>query len=122
MSIAPRAAIVVVTAAMALLVRAPLLDRQPLWADEVFSLAIATGHSFEHPAHEAQLELGDYVEPAGVVPAAHFQRYPTHTEPPASPSRAALACLPLLALVGFWTGRPDDGAHDPRPVGRLTRR
>ena len=42
--------------------RIPMLDRSGLWADELFSLAIATGHSLEHPASNAQPELGDYVE------------------------------------------------------------
>src|SRR4029078_12082409 len=33
-----------------------------LWADKCFSRSIATGHSLEHPASNAQPELGDYVE------------------------------------------------------------
>jgi hypothetical protein len=47
---------------LGLLLRWPLLDRPGLWVDEVFSLAIATGHSLEHPAHDANQALGDFVE------------------------------------------------------------
>src|SRR5688572_11583909 len=36
-----------------------------LWVDEIFSLAIATGHSLEHPAAVADVAEGDYVEPVG---------------------------------------------------------
>src|SRR5690349_5105633 len=38
-----------------------------LWVDEIFSIAIATGHSLEHPAAVADPALGDYVEPGGVA-------------------------------------------------------
>jgi hypothetical protein len=40
-----------------------LAARQDLWADELFSLAVATGHSLEHPASAAVPALGDFVEP-----------------------------------------------------------
>lgn len=49
--------------------------RHPLWADEVFSLAMATGHSLEHPAAAARPAAGDFVEPAGAVDAAELRRY-----------------------------------------------
>ena len=52
-----------------------IAGRQCLWADEIFSLAIATGHSLEHPAAAAQPQLGDFVEPDHPVPAAEFRRY-----------------------------------------------
>ena len=55
-----------------------MVDRQGLWADEVFSLAIATGHSLEHPAREARAELGDFVEGPGAQPAAAWRRYTQH--------------------------------------------
>src|SRR4051812_15152660 len=55
--------------------------RQDLWADELFSLAVATGHSLEHPAAAAVPALGDFAEPSGGVPAASFQRYLEHESP-----------------------------------------
>lgn len=58
--------------------RALVVDRQGLWADEVFSLAIATGHSLEHPAREARPELGDFVEGQGPAPARAWGRYTEH--------------------------------------------
>jgi hypothetical protein len=45
-------------AVLALVARLPLVGRQALWADEVFSLAIATGHSLEHPAAGGCLAAG----------------------------------------------------------------
>ena len=39
--------------ALALLVRVGVASRESMWADEIFSLAIATGHSIEHPASRA---------------------------------------------------------------------
>jgi hypothetical protein len=47
---------------LAALARLPLLTRQGLWVDEVFSLAMATGHSLEHPAARRDASLGDFVE------------------------------------------------------------
>jgi hypothetical protein len=44
--------------------RIALAFHPALWVDEIFSLAMATGHSLEHSAQEANPELGDYVEPA----------------------------------------------------------
>ena len=43
----------------AALIRFGLAERQGLWADEIFSLALATGHSVEHPATAANAALGD---------------------------------------------------------------
>src|SRR5713101_4488990 len=48
--------------ALAALVRIDIAGRSGLWADEVFSLAMATGHSLEHPAAAADPALGDFVE------------------------------------------------------------
>jgi hypothetical protein len=52
--------------------------RHSLWADEFFSLAMATGHSLEHRVANAQPQLGDFIEPQGPVPAAEFRRYLQH--------------------------------------------
>jgi len=87
-----------------------LARRQCLWADEIFSLAIATGHSLEHPAAAAQPQLGDFVEPDHPVPAAEFRRYLKHDNPPASPARVIRAVFlsdtnpPLYYLLLYgWT-------------------
>jgi uncharacterized membrane protein len=66
------------------LFRIGLLERQGLWADELFSLALATGHSLEHPAERTEPALGDYVELPTAVPPSAYRRYLTH-ETPAAP-------------------------------------
>ena len=71
--------------------RLAVIDRQGLWADEAFSLAMATGHSVEHPVSEAKPELGDYVEPPHPVPAIEYKRYLQHQEPPVGPSQVVRA-------------------------------
>jgi len=87
-----------------------LARRHSLWADEFFSLAMATGHSLEHRAADAQAQLGDFVEPQGPVPASEFRRYLQHESPPASPARVIRAVLlsdtspPLYyLLLQCWT-------------------
>ena len=67
--------------------------RSGLWVDEVFSLAIATGHSLEHPVAAADPTQGDFVEPNHAVPAEEFRRYLKHDNPPASPARVIRAVL-----------------------------
>src|SRR6516225_1951181 len=69
-----------------------LATRQPLWVDEIFSVAMATGHSLEHPAATAKPEQGDFVEPNEPVPASLFNRYTQHESPPASPVRVIRGC------------------------------
>ena len=107
--------------AVAALLRLGLAARQDLWADELFSLAVATGHSLEHPAADAVPALGDFVEPALAVPAAAFRRYLELETPPAGPRRVIRAVLlsdtspPLyyLMLAG-WTriaGTSDFALH-----------
>jgi len=84
--------------------------RSGLWADEVFSLALATGHSLEHAAAVADPRHGDFVEPNHPVPAAEFSRYLKHESPPANPARVVRAVLlsdtnpPLYYLLLYgWT-------------------
>ena len=96
--------------ALAAGLRVALLDRQGLWADEIFSLAIATGHSLEHPAAEADPAQGDYVEAPGPLPAAAFRHYLEHEDPPAGFSRVIRAVRlsdtspPLYyLLLNGWT-------------------
>ena len=66
---------VVTIAIAALALRVGLSARSGLWVDEVFSLAMATGHSVEHPPATAEPGLGDFVVPAGPRPAAAFAAY-----------------------------------------------
>lgn len=80
-----------------------------LWVDEIFSIAVATGHSLEHPAAVADPALGDYVEPSGVASAAFFRRYLEHDRPPAGVGRVLRAVAlsdtspPLYyLLLGWW--------------------
>jgi Dolichyl-phosphate-mannose-protein mannosyltransferase len=95
---------------VAALVRLGLTGWHSLWADEVFSLAIATGHSLEHPAAMADPAFGDFVEPEGPVHAEEFKHYLAHDDPPASPARVVRAVLlsdtspPLYYLLLYgWT-------------------
>ncbi len=87
-----------------------LATRQCLWADEIFSVAIATGHSLEHPAAAADPAQGDFVEADDPVPARDLQRYLKHDGGPASPMRVLRAVLlsdtspPLYYLLLYgWT-------------------
>src|SRR5215216_3967520 len=84
--------------------------RPGLWGDEVFSLAMASGHSLEHPASSAQPSLGDFVEPRQAQPPQVFRRYAEHDEPPAGAGRVLRAVLlsdtspPLYyLLLNGWT-------------------
>src|SRR5262245_33796974 len=90
--------------------RLAILDRQGLWTDEVFSLAMATGHSLEHPASTAMPSLGDYVEPPGPLPSMEYLRYTQHENPPVGPARVLRAVQrsdtspPLYyLLLWIWT-------------------
>jgi hypothetical protein len=120
---------VLLITAVAALLRFGLAARQDLWADELFSLAMATGHSLEHPAAAAVPRLGDFVEPPAAVPPAIFRRYLGHDTPAAGPGRVVRAVLlsdtspPLyyLALAG-WTrifGTGDFAAHSFSAVWSL---
>jgi hypothetical protein len=81
-----------------------------LWADEIFSLAMATGHSLEHPAADARPTSGDYIEPSIDQPAKSFKQYFRHESPPAGPKRVIRAVFlsdtnpPLYyILLNIWT-------------------
>ncbi len=107
--------------ALALVLRVALAARQGLWADELFSLAMATGHSLEQPAAASVPALGDFVEVREAVPAAEYARYLEHDRPPASPGRVVRAVLlsdtspPLYyLLLSAWTvaaGTGDRALH-----------
>ena len=74
-------------------VQVVIANQSGLWVDEIFSLAIATGHSLEHPAAVADPRQGDFIEPSNAVPAEEFRRYLKHDNPPASPVRVVRAVL-----------------------------
>lgn len=54
--------LIVATMILAAALSVVIAKRHHLWVDEVFSIAIATGHSLEHPADQAVPALGDFVE------------------------------------------------------------
>jgi hypothetical protein len=92
------------------LLRVGLVDRQGLWSDEFFSLAMATGHSLEHPAGRADPALGDFVEAPDSVPPSAYSCYLRHDQPPAGATRVLRAVLlsdtspPLYyLLLNGWT-------------------
>lgn len=85
------AAVILMLAATALRVRGAA--RPGLWADEIFSLAMATGHSLEHPAAAADATSGDFVQPRESQPPAVFRRYAEAESPAAGPGRVVRAVL-----------------------------
>jgi len=85
-------------------------QRPGLWADEIFSLAMATGHSLEQPAANADPVAGDFVEATDAVPPAAYRRYVEFDGSPAGPGRVIRAVLlsdtspPLYyLLLNAWT-------------------
>lgn len=78
---------------VALILQLGVALRQGLWSDEIFSLAVATGHSLEHPASAAEPARGDFVETKGAQTAATFQRYLSPDTPPANIARVVRAVL-----------------------------
>jgi hypothetical protein len=95
---------------LATLLRVELAGQQGLWADELFSLAMTTGHSLEHPAASADPAQGDFVEPHEAEPAAAYGRYLRHGVPAAGARQVIRAVLlsdtspPLYyLLLNAWT-------------------
>ena len=71
-----------------------LAGRSGLRPDELFSLAMATGHSLEHPAAVANPSLGDFVEPDQTSTGRGISAIICGTTvPPASPARVVRAVL-----------------------------
>lgn len=92
------------------MLRIALAVRPGLWADEIFSLAMATGHSLEHPPAAANPALGDFIEPTQAQPTWTFRRYMQHDNTPAGAGRVIRAVLlsdtnpPLYyLLLNIWT-------------------
>jgi hypothetical protein len=93
------------------ILRIGLLERQGLWADEIFSLAIATGHSLEHPASQADPAQGDYIEAALPLTASAYSAYLHHDDPSGGWSRVVRAVLlsdtnPLLYCLRLGGAKP----------------
>jgi 4-amino-4-deoxy-L-arabinose transferase-like glycosyltransferase len=102
--------LLLVVFALTAVVQFNVARRSGLWADEVFSLAMATGHSLEHPAAAADPARGDFVESDHPVRAEELRRYLKHDHPPASPARVIRAVLlsdtnpPLYYILLYgWT-------------------
>jgi hypothetical protein len=95
---------------LATLLRVQLASQRGLWADEVFSLAMATGHSLEHPAANADSAQGDFVEPREAEPAAAYGWYLRHGVPAAG-ARQVIRAVQLsdtspplyYLLLNVWT-------------------
>jgi uncharacterized membrane protein len=95
---------------LALALRVVPVVRDELWADEIFSLAMATGHSLEHPAVQANAALGDYVETSAGQHRSYYDRYVSHEQPPAGGWRVLRAVFlsdtnpPVYyLLLNIWT-------------------
>ena len=104
-----RRRVVALVVALGALARIALAD-QPLSADELFSLATATGHSLEHPAAVSDARLGDWVELPTAVPAERYRRFLAHEDPAAGAARVIRAVRlsdtspPLYyVLLHYWT-------------------
>ena len=102
------AGLLLVLAATALRIQAAL--RPGLWGDEIFSLAMATGHSLEHPAADADSSLGDFVEPRDAGSPSVLRRFAEQDHPAAGTRRVLRAVLlsdtspPLYyLLLNPWT-------------------
>src|ERR1700756_3834632 len=52
--------------------------RSGLWMDEVFSLAMATGHRLDFSPCVVDPKQGDFVEPKQPIPAGELRRYLEH--------------------------------------------
>jgi Dolichyl-phosphate-mannose-protein mannosyltransferase len=103
------ALVVVLLTLIAVALRIETASRPGLWADEIFSLAMATGHSLEHPAKDADPALGDFTQPPEARPPQHFRGYTEQDPRSAGPGRIVRAVLlsdtspPLYyLLLGVW--------------------
>ena len=93
--------------------RVALAERHGLWADELFSLAMATGHSLEHPANSADVSMGDYIEVPETASPGLYAQYLQHASPPVMPGRVVRAVFisdtsppGYYVLLYFWTLAP----------------
>ena len=105
-----RRAAVALVAALAAAAWVVIAGRSTLWVDELFSLAVATGHSLEHPAAVADERLGDWVEWPTAMPAQRYREYLAHDDPVEPIARVIRAVKlsdtspPLYyLLLHYWT-------------------
>jgi 4-amino-4-deoxy-L-arabinose transferase-like glycosyltransferase len=105
-----RRTVVLLVFIVASALRLIVVGHQSLWSDELFSLAMATGHSLEHPADTADPARGDFVESPRPEPPSYYSRYLEHESPPAGVSRVIRAVFlsdtspPLYyILLSAWT-------------------
>jgi 4-amino-4-deoxy-L-arabinose transferase-like glycosyltransferase len=100
---------IVLVAVLAVALRVSLALQPGLWVDEIFSLAMATGHSLEHPGDIAEPALGDYVQHPDARAPSFWRTYLELGDPAAGPGRVTRAVFlsdtnpPLyyLALNGW---------------------
>src|ERR1043166_5092471 len=102
--------IVVGVIVMAAILRIGLAGNQPLWTGEVFTLAMATGHSLEHAPTVANPALGDFVQLNRPQSVEELRHYMQHDNPPAGLARVVRTLLisdtppPLYYfLIYGWT-------------------
>ncbi|HEX2861323.1 MAG TPA: glycosyltransferase family 39 protein [Lacunisphaera sp.] len=102
--------VLVVIMLLVAVVAGAMAVRSRLWVDEIFSLAMATGHSLEHPAAGADPAQGDFQLDPGVRSRGDWLRYLEHESPAASPARVIRATRlsdtspPLYYVaLSFWT-------------------
>jgi 4-amino-4-deoxy-L-arabinose transferase-like glycosyltransferase len=108
--------------ALFIAIRLVAASHKTLWADEVFSLAMATGHSLEHPANVADPAQGDYYESATPVPAHQWTAYMRHQSPLESPRQVVRAVMlsdtsPPLYYLGLWAWTLIFGVSDASARG-----
>lgn len=95
---------------VAAMLRIGLAGNQPLWNDEIFSLAMTTGHSLEQPPAITNPVLGDFVLPQNPTSTDELRGYLSHDHPPAGLRRVIRAVFlsdtspPLYyILLYYWT-------------------
>jgi uncharacterized membrane protein len=86
---APLLVLIVVAAVL----RVAYARDQALWADELFSLALATGHSLEGPPFTWDAARGDFFSYEAPTAPADLRRYLEHEVPVASPAQVSRAVL-----------------------------
>ena len=99
-----------VLAIVALALRLEVANRQGLHDDEMFSIAMATGHSLEQPATESDSTQGDFVQAREPVSPEYYRRFARHDDEPAGLRRVLRAVLlsdtspPLYYIaLNLWT-------------------
>src|SRR6266481_865511 len=102
--------LVLAVGCLAAFVDVVVAGRSGLWMDEVFSLAMATGHSLNYPVRIADAKQRDFLEPKHPIPADEFRRYLEHDDPSCGPRRVIRAVAlsggapPLYYLLLYgWT-------------------